>query len=83
MAGSWGGIAAGIFRQKILGGLGGVSLASQLIVAIAIATISLAFGFVVYFILNKLFGLRLERHEEIRGSDLSIHHIESEPEQAL
>ena len=81
ICGSWGGIACGIFGQESLGGMGGVSLLSQIIgsgIAILIALVS---GFAVYKILDSLFGIRLEAEEERRGSDLTIHHLESYPEE--
>lgn len=83
MCGAWGGIAAGIFGQKALGGLGGVSLFSQLIVTILIITTCLIASSVVYGILKKTVGIRLNEHDEIMGSDLAIHSIQANPEEAL
>jgi len=77
LCGAWGGIAAGIFGAKALGGLGGVSLMSQLIgtgLGIAVALIG---GFIVYGTLKKLVGIRLGAEEEYDGADLSIHKINS------
>ncbi len=75
LCGAWGGIAAGIFGTKALGGLGGVAFLSQLLgtlLGIAVAVIG---SFVVYGTLKKLFGLRLDAEEEYNGADLSIHKI--------
>ncbi len=83
VCGAWGGIAAGIFGLKTLGGVGGVSFFSQLLVTLAVIIFCLISSFVVYGILKKLFGIRLERHAEIVGSDISIHSIEACPEEAL
>ena len=80
LCGAWGGIAAGIFGMKALGGLGGVSFMAQLIgtlMGIAVAVIG---SFVVYGALKKLFGLRLDAEEEFNGADLSIHKISSTAE---
>jgi ammonium transporter, Amt family len=80
LCGAWGGIAAGIFGSKALGGIGGVSFVGQLVgtgVAIAWALIG---GFVVYGILKATMGLRLSEEEEFAGADLSIHKIGSTPE---
>jgi Amt family ammonium transporter len=80
LCGAWGGIAAGIFGSKALGGLGGISFLGQLVgtsVAIAWALIG---GFVVYGILKATMGLRLSEEEEFNGADLSIHKIGSTPE---
>ena len=80
LCGAWGGIAAGIFGMKALGGLGGVSFMAQLIgtlMGIAVAVIG---SFIVYGTLKKLFGLRLDAEEEFNGADLSIHKISSTAE---
>jgi Amt family ammonium transporter len=80
LCGAWGGIAAGIFGSKALGGIGGVSFVGQLVgtgVAIAWALIG---GFVVYGVLKATMGLRLSEEEEFAGADLSIHKIGSTPE---
>ena len=58
LAGSWGGIACGIFGQKALGGLGEVSFLAQLIGTLFAIGIALAFGFTVYKILDKTVGIR-------------------------
>jgi ammonium transporter, Amt family len=80
IAGSWGGIACGIFGQKALGGLGEVSLLAQLIGTLLAIVIALVFGFTVYKVLDKTVGIRLDKDEEQKGSDLTIHNIESYPE---
>jgi Amt family ammonium transporter len=78
LCGAWGGIAAGIFGSKVLGGLGGVSLISQLVgTAIGVA-IALLGGFLVYGALKATVGIRLSHEEEYQGADLSIHKIASE-----
>ena len=81
LAGSWGGIACGIFGQKALGGLGEVSFIAQSIGTLFAIGIALLFGFSVYKILDVAFGIRLTKEEEQKGSDLTIHKIESYPEQ--
>jgi Amt family ammonium transporter len=40
------------------------------------------FGFAVYKILDATFGIRLSKEEEQKGSDLTLHKIESYPEDA-
>ena len=81
LCGTWGGLACGIFGSKALGGLGGVSLLSQLAgTALGIA-VALIGGFAVYGILRATIGIRLEPEEEYDGADLSIHHISSTPEE--
>lgn len=81
--GAWGGIAAGIFGQKALGGLGGVSFFSQLIVTVVVIGFSLLASTFVYGLLKKTVGIRLNPHEELMGADLSVHKIQAQPENAL
>ncbi|MEJ2244909.1 MAG: ammonium transporter [Acidobacteriota bacterium] len=81
VAGSWGGIAAGIWGAKSLGGVGGVSFAAQCIGTISAVVYAIVVGMVVYLALRHTVGIRLSREEEIRGSDLSIHHVSAYPEQ--
>ena len=80
LCGAWGGIACGIFGQQALGGLGGVSLAAQLIGTLLGIAWALAGGFAVYGLLKLLMGLRLSAEEEYQGADLSIHKIGATPE---
>ncbi len=80
LCGAWGGVAAGIFGAKALGGIGGVSLASQFIgTALGIA-IALAGGFAVYGAIKKFVGIRLDPEDEFNGADLSIHKISATPD---
>ena len=80
LCGTWGGIAAGIFGMKQLGGMGGVSLASQLIGTGLGIIVALAGGYIVYATLKQTTGLRLDPEEEYEGADLSIHKITATPE---
>lgn len=80
LCGTWGGIAAGIFAQKALGGQGGVSFMSQLIGTALGISIAIIGGTIVYFALKKAIGLRLDEEEEYYGADLSIHKISATPE---
>jgi Amt family ammonium transporter len=80
LCGAWGGIAAGIFGQSALGGLGRVSFASQTIGTLVGVAIALAGGFLVYGLLRVTVGLRLDPEEEFRGADLTIHKISASPE---
>ena len=75
LCGVWGGIACGIFGQQALGGLGGVSLASQLVGSLAGVAIALVGGLVVYGGLKAVVGIRLDQEQEFNGADLSIHKI--------
>ncbi len=77
LCGVWGGIAAGIFGSEALGGLGGVSLVSQLLGTALGVVIALVGGVLVYGIIKKVAGLRLDAEQEYNGADLSIHRIEA------
>ncbi len=83
VCGAWGGIAAGIFGQEALGGKGGVSFFSQLIVTIGVVGFCLVVSTLVYSVLKKTVGIRLDAHEELIGSDLAVHMIEANPEEAF
>lgn len=78
--GSWGGIAAGIFGQEALGGMGGVTLLSQLMGTAAAIVFALVNGFLIYGLLAKTVGIRLDPEDEFAGADLSIHNIGAYPE---
>lgn len=77
LCGVWGGIAAGIFGSEALGGLGGVSLMSQLIGTFAGILVAVVGSVIVYGIIKATLGLRLSEEDEFIGADLSIHKIES------
>ena len=83
LCGTWGGLAAGIFGSKALGGLGGVSFWSQVLGTALGVGWALAAGFVVYGLLKKTTGLRLSQEEEFDGADLSIHKISATPEREV
>ena len=80
LCGAWGGIAAGIFGAKALGGVGGVAFMSQLIGTLTGVAIALVAGTVIYGLLKKLVGIRLDAEQEFDGADLSIHKINSTAE---
>jgi Amt family ammonium transporter len=81
LCGAWGGIAAGIFGAKALGGTGGgadgISIMSQLLGTGLGIVIALLGGMAIYGSLKKLVGIRLTQEEEFDGADLSIHKIVS------
>ncbi|CEN55712.1 ammonium transporter [Candidatus Methylopumilus turicensis] len=79
LCGAWGGIAAGIFGAKALGGMGNVSLMSQLIGTGLGIAIALAGGFIVYGLIKKLVGIRMDVEDEYMGADLAIHKITTTP----
>ena len=80
LCGTWGGIAAGIFGSKAMGGLGGISLGAQAIgTALGVAWALLG-SLVIYGVLKATMGLRMTQEEEYDGADLSIHKISASPE---
>ncbi len=83
LCGAWGGLAAGIFGQQALGGIGGVSFAAQLIGVLMGVAWALLGGWAVYGALKLAMGLRLSQEEEYDGADLSIHHISATPEREV
>jgi Amt family ammonium transporter len=80
LCGLWGGLAAGIFGSKALGGIGGVTFTGQLIGSALGVGIALIGGVVVYGSLKLLLGIRMSQEEEFEGADLSTHRISSTPD---
>ena len=77
LCGVWGGIACGIFGQQALGGLGGVSLASQFVGTALGVVVALIGGVLVYGVLKATVGIRLSQEQEYYGAGLSVHKIGS------
>jgi len=80
LCGAWGGIAAGIFGQKALGGAGGVAFMSQLAMTAMAVAVAVTGSMIVYGSLKAILGLRLDREQEFEGADLSLHRISATPE---
>jgi len=80
LCGLWGGLAAGIFGLQALGGRGGVSFMSQLVGSVMGIAIAAVGGWVVYGLLKKTVGIRLDPEQEFEGADLAIHKISSTAE---
>jgi Amt family ammonium transporter len=80
IVGTWGGISVGIFGHVGIGGLGGVSFMAQMTGSLFAIGYALVTGFVVYGLIIKTFGFRLNNEDEFRGSDLAIHQITAYPE---
>ncbi len=81
--GTWGGIAAGIFGHRFLGGVSDLSFFAQLSGSLLAVVYAAAAGFIVYKVIDKVYGLRVSVHEELQGADLTFHRIEANPEQSL
>ena len=80
LCGLWGGIACGIFGLTALGGLGGVTFASQLVGSLGGALFGFIAGTAIYFVVDQVFGFRMSPDDERRGADLAIHKIGANPE---
>ncbi|AXY59397.1 ammonium transporter [Acinetobacter sp. WCHAc010052] len=83
VCGAFGGIAVGIFGQSWLGGLGGISMISQLVGTLLAILIAVSGGFIVYGLLKCTLGIRLSQEDEFRGADLSIHKISANSEENM
>ncbi len=83
LCGTWGGLAAGIFGSKLLGGMGGVSLGAQVMGTAMGVVWALAGGYLVYGTLKATVGLRLSQEEEFEGADLTIHKIGATPDREV
>jgi ammonium transporter, Amt family len=80
LCGAWGGIAAGIFGLKVLGGVGGVTFLAQLVGTVMGVAVALVGGAVVYGLIKLVLGLRLSQEAEYLGADLSVHKITAQPD---
>jgi len=80
LCGAWGGIAAGIFGLKSMGGLGGVTFLAQLAGTLLGIGVAVVGGLLVYGLLRQTVGIRLDPEDEFQGSDLSIHKIGATPD---
>jgi len=83
MCGAMGGIACGVFGSEMLGGMGGVSLPSQIVGTVTGIAVGLLGGLAVYGGLKAAFGIRLDPEQEFSGADLAIHQIGAYPEEAM
>ncbi|MFM7697616.1 MAG: ammonium transporter [Limnohabitans sp.] len=80
LCGTWGGLAAGIFGQTSLGGLGGVSLLAQALGTLAGVAWAFLSSWVLYGLIRQFVGLRLSQEEEYEGADLSVHKVSASPD---
>ena len=83
ICGTWGGIAAGIFGSKALGGLGGVALGSQVVGTLLGIAIAAGGAAIVYGALKAIVGIRLDQEQEFIGPDLAIHKISATPDREV
>ena len=79
LCGMWGAIAVGIFGSTALGGLGGVSLASQVVGTLMGVTIAFVGGYIVYLAVHKISSIRMDEEEQYLGADLTFHKTHANP----
>ena len=73
ICGIWGTLAVGIF-----GSMAGVEqIVIQLIGILVVGGFSVISSFIIFFIIKKTIGLRVEKEEEIKGLDLAEHGMTS------
>jgi len=76
--GTWGGIAAGIFGRKSLGAITDLNFFAQLSGSLLAVIYALAAGFVLYKVIDLVYGLRMTPEQEALGSDLTFHRIKGD-----
>ncbi len=79
LCGIWGGLAVGIFGSTTLGGLGGVSMMSQLIGSLLGIFVAFVGGYLVYQLVNKVSAIRMSNEDQYLGADLAIHKVRANP----
>jgi ammonium transporter, Amt family len=80
LCGAWGGLAAGIFGAKALGGTGQVAFMSQVCGTALGIVVAVVASFLVYGGLKQMVGIRLDAEQEFEGADLSIHKVSASSE---
>ncbi|WP_114748597.1 ammonium transporter [Pleomorphovibrio marinus] len=74
--GVWGTLAVGIFGDLA----GGAQLLSQTIGIVAIGAFCVVFSFIVFFLLKKTSGIRVDELEEVEGLDINEHGMHAYPD---
>jgi len=85
MNGIWGTLAVGLFGQKALGlardglfhGGGLAQLGVQALGAMAVTLFAMASMGLVFWLIKRTVGLRVAKHEELRGLDIGEHGMEA------
>lgn len=87
VCGAWGTFAVGLFAQKAYGGVnglffgGGISqLLSQFVGITSVFIFVFPSMLFAFKIMDKIFGLRVSREEELKGLDISEHGAEAYPD---
>ncbi|NHE58434.1 ammonium transporter [Cyclobacterium plantarum] len=76
ICGIWGTLAVGIFGDLS----GGSQILSQLVGIFSIGAFCVLFSFLVFFVLKKTVGIRVDEREEIEGLDINEHGMHAYPD---
>ncbi|MEX2567244.1 MAG: ammonium transporter [Cyclobacteriaceae bacterium] len=76
VCGIWGTLAVGLFGNLA----GGGQILSQLIGIVAIGAFCVIFSFIVFFVLKKTVGIRVDENEEVEGLDINEHGMNAYPD---
>lgn len=76
ICGIWGTLAVGIFGDLASGS----QILSQLIGIVSIGALCISFSFVIFFILKKTIGIRVDEQEETEGLDINEHGMHAYPD---
>lgn len=76
VCGIWGTLAVGIFGDLA----GGSQILSQLVGIFSIGAFCVLFSFLVFFVLKKTIGIRVDEKEEIEGLDINEHGMHAYPD---
>ncbi|MBN2646712.1 MAG: ammonium transporter [Thiotrichales bacterium] len=79
LCGIWGAIAVGIFGSTALGGLGGVSLMSQLVGVLLGVSVAFLGGYLVYWLIHRVTPMTMSAEEQYQGADLTFHKTQANP----
>ena len=79
LCGIWGAIAVGIFGSTAMGGLGGVSMMSQIVGTLIGVFIAFVGGYLVYRFVNDFAPLIMDEEEQYKGADLVFHKTHANP----
>ncbi|GAB3018419.1 ammonium transporter [uncultured Cyclobacterium sp.] len=76
ICGIWGTLAVGIFGDLASGS----QVVSQLIGIVSIGALCVVFSFVLFFLLKKTTGIRVDKQEETEGLDINEHGMHAYPD---
>lgn len=76
IVGTWGGIAAGIFGRKSLGAVADLNFIAQLSGSLIAVVYALITGYILFKVIDKVYGLRITKEQEELGCDLTFHRIQ-------